>query len=165
MAVLSLKTELDVAELLLTEGWLPKEINGILVFPLPGAVFCQLKPVNCQEIDGDVIEAATATPTTIYRARQLLESAGWQEQELDSLLKPYLYGGDAWANLTINLPNGSRNDQGVTPPLLGPSLLSGPSRLSFLPSLGHYRRTMALRRILSLVFVIALVSVTVILLG
>ena len=71
MAVLSLKTELDVAELLVTEGWLPEEINGILVFPLPGAVFCQLKTVNCQKVDGDIIEAATVTPTTIYRARQI----------------------------------------------------------------------------------------------
>ncbi|MEL6131099.1 MAG: hypothetical protein AAFR30_14500 [Cyanobacteria bacterium J06628_4] len=156
MAVLSLKTELDVAELLVTEGWLPEEINGILVFPLPGAVFCQLKAINCQEIDGDIIKAATVTPTTIYRARQLLESAGWQERELDSLLKPYLYGGDAWANLTINLPNGS-GDDGVNLPLSR----TGPSR----PFLGRYRRTRALRRILSLVFVIALVSVTVILFG
>ncbi len=159
MAVLSLKTELDVAELLVTEGWLPEEINGILVFPLPGAVFCQLKTVNCQKVDGDIIEAATVTPTTIYRARQLLESAGWQERELDSLLKPYLYGGDAWANQTINLPDGSTDDTGVS------SSRTGPSLPLLLPSLGHYRRTMALRRILSLVFVIVLVSVTVILLG
>lgn len=159
MAVLSLKTELDVAELLLTEGWLPEEINGILVFPLPGAVFCQLKTVNCQEIDGDIVEAATVTPTTIYRARQLLASAGWQERELDSLLKPYLYGGDAWANLTINLSDGSGDAGGVSSPS------SGPSPSAFLPSLGHYRRTMALRRILSLVFVIVLVSVTVIVFG
>ena len=160
MAVLSLKTELDVAELLLTEGWFPAEINGILVFPLPGAVFCQLKPVNCPEIDGDIIKAATVTPTTIYRARQLLESAGWQERELDSLLKPYLYGGDAWANQIIHLSDGSvDNEEAMSPPSSGPSLPS------LLPFLGHYRRTMALRRILSLVCVMILVSVTVVLFG
>lgn len=151
MAVLSLKTEWDVAELLLVEGWFPEEINGILVFPLPKAAFRHLGSQHCLATDGDVIQATAATPTTIYRARQLLESAGWLDRELDSLLKPYLYGDDAWANQTIHktiynaetqLP---RNDQ-------------VPSR----QLRRSYRHTMALKRIGSLALVITLVFMAVV---
>ncbi len=127
--MLSLKTEWDVAELLLLEGWIPEEINGILVFPLPRAVFHHMGHRNFSDA-----EAAAVTPTTIYRARQLLESAGWLDQELDSLLKPYLYGGDAWANQTIH----HREISVERPATAG---------------LGRYRRTMAFKRLGSLALV------------
>lgn len=171
MAVLSLKTELDVAQLLLEKGWIPEEINGILVFPLPGAVFRYLDRENYQSADGDVIKATSVTPTTIYRARQLLESAGWLDWELDSLLKPYLYGGDPWANQTIHSPTHPRH-QTISSPLLPHQrlyrwLYRWP--VSQFPlsnhSLGAYRRAMALKRMVSLSLVIVLVAVVVVLLG
>ncbi|MEA5462617.1 hypothetical protein [Leptothoe sp. PORK10 BA2] len=163
MAVLSLKTELDVAQILLDKGWIPEEINGILVFPLPRAAFHHLGSENCQSADDDVIKATSITPTTIYRARQLLESAGWLDRELDSLLKSYLYGDDAWANQTIHSPAIQRQ------PKLSPyfRLYHWPASQFPWPdrSLGAYRRAMALKRLVSLTLVIILVSVVVLLLG
>ena len=102
MTVLALKTELDVAKLLLSEGWIPEEINSILAFPLPRAVFHQLGGKNKAADADDVIKATIATPTTLYRARQLLISAGWLEQELESLLKPCLYSQAPWNDQTIH---------------------------------------------------------------
>ncbi len=155
MTVLSLKTELDVAELLLTEGWFPEEINGILVFPLPSSAFHQLDSKNHPVTDNDVIKATAVTPTTLYRARQLLESAGWLDRELDSLLKPCLYIIDPWANQTvkhIQLPD-------------NPANCRRNNSKALLPKLRRYRRTMALKRIISLLIVILLVSIAVILFG
>ncbi len=157
MSALSLKTELDVAELLLTEGWFPGEINGVLVFPLPQAAFHQLGNQTHQKNDGDVIKATTITPTTLHRARQLLASAGWRDKELDSLLKPCLYTIDPWANQAIH--NNQLDYQGCPPH----------NRLNHretpLPTLHQYRRTMALKRIVSLTLVIAFVSIAVVVLG
>ncbi|ESA32142.1 hypothetical protein N836_26410 [Leptolyngbya sp. Heron Island J] len=149
MPVLSLKTELDVAELLLTNGWFPEEINGVLVFPLPRAAFHQIDNHNHPITGSDVIKATVATPTTLYRARQLLESAGWLDRELDSLLKPCVYTLDPWAGQTIR-----------------PVSIAGPVNTNCSHStktlrLRRYRWTMALRRILSLAFVILLVLMTV----
>ncbi|MEM7794182.1 MAG: hypothetical protein AAF579_06965 [Cyanobacteria bacterium P01_C01_bin.118] len=159
MAVLSLKTELDVAELLLTEGWFPEEINSILVFPLPNAIFRHLARKNGLSINVDVIKVTSATPTTIYRARQLLMSAGCLDRELDSLLKPYLYGDDAWVNQTIHAPSQDINNAQHS--LLKPLLWVNPAA----QSLKRYQRNMALKRIGSLAMVIALVVIVVILLG
>ena len=143
--MLSLKTEWDVAELLLLEGWLPEEINGILVFPLPRAAFYHMGHQNFSDA-----EAAVATPTAIYRARQLLESAGWLERELDSLLKPYLYGGDVWANQTIH----HREPVAESPDVASPG--------SWLAS---YRRTMAFKRLGSLALVMTSVVTAVVCVG
>ena len=104
MTVLSLKTELDVARLLWSEGWLPEDINGILVFPLPRAAFRHLGIQSCASTDSDVIKATRVTPTTLYRARQLLVAAGWLDRELDSLLKPCVYSFDPWVTQTIHDP-------------------------------------------------------------
>ncbi|EKU97634.1 hypothetical protein Lepto7375DRAFT_6849 [Leptolyngbya sp. PCC 7375] len=151
MTVLSLKTELDVAEFLLSKGWFPEEINGILVFPLPSAAFSQLGSKNHQILNSDVIKATDVTPTTLCRARQLLESAGWVERELDSLLKPCLYSVDPWANQTIHHYEATHQRCGY---------LGDP-----LPTLNHYRRAMALKRIVSLALVITMVSVAVVFFG
>lgn len=161
MAVLSLKTELDVAELLLTEGWFPAEINSILVFPLPNAIFRHLTRKNNLSIDIDVTKVTSATPTTIYRARQLLTSAGWLDRELDSLLKPYLYGDNAWANQTIHAP--SQDMSSIQRSLPKPLYWVNPAIKT--PSLNRYRRTNALKRIGSLAMVISLVIIAVVLLG
>ena len=165
MAVLSLRTELDVAQLLLEKEWIPEEINGVLVFPLPGAVFRHLDCENCQSTEGDVIKATSVTPTTIYRARQLLESAGWLDWELDSLLKPYLYGENAWANQTIHSPAHTQHREFTAPLWTRPYRWLYRWPLSRMPlssrSLGAYRRAMALKRIASLTLVITLVSVVV----
>ena len=152
MPVLSLKTELDVAELLINKGWFPEEINGILVFPLPRAAFYQIDSQNHPITDSDVIKATVATPTTLYRARQLLESAGWLDQELNSLLKPCLYNMDPWANQTIR-----------PVPLAAPANIHH-SHGTKSPQLRHYRWKMALKRIFSLTLVILLVSMTIFLL-
>ncbi|NEQ51655.1 MAG: hypothetical protein F6K11_16200 [Leptolyngbya sp. SIO3F4] len=159
MAVLSLKTELDVAEQLLAKGWFPEEINSILVFPLPTTIFCHLESDYCQSENRDVTKATVATPTTIFRARQLLGSAGWLDIELDSLLKPYLCGDDAWAKQTIHTPDAKRSDISLPKPLrwVDPTL----QRVS----LKHYRRTMAIKRIGSLAMVISTVAIAVLLLG
>ena len=157
MTVLSLKTELDVAKTLLAEGWFPEEINGILVFPLPRAAFCQLNGQNYQVIDSDIVQAAGATPTTLYRARQLLQSAGWLDKELNSLLKPYLYSLDSWANQTLHAFK-SKNASIYSTSHLGCMEFPG-------PPLGHHRRTMALRRIGSLSLAILAVSVAVVFWG
>ena len=157
MSVLSLKTELDVAELLLTEGWFPEEINGILVFPLPRAAFHQLGSRNEKIKDGDVIKATAVTPTTLYRARHLLASAGWLDRELDSLLRPCLYSIDPWANQTIH---------SIRPDCQGNAAHHGSNYgVGPLPTLRQYRRIMALKRIVSLALVITFVSMTVVLLG
>ena len=161
MVVLSLKTELDVAELLLAHGWLPEDVNSVLVFPLPNAIFHALNSKSYLAIDRDVANAV-ATPTTVYRARQLLESAGWQDSELDSLLKPYLYGGDAWANQTMHIPTDPQLEHAV-PPLPKPLRWVNPALGS--PSLSLYRRTMALKRMGSLALVIILVITAVVWLG
>lgn len=160
MAVLSLKTELDVAELLLTEGWYPKEINSILVFPLPNAIFRHLEQKNNLSINADVTKVTNITPTTIYRARQRLASAGWLDREIDSLLKPCLYGDNAWAHQTIHAPRHPiHHDQPLPKPLpwVNPNIK--------ISSLHRYRRTMALRRIGSLAMVMALVIMAVTLWG
>ncbi|MBT9316989.1 hypothetical protein [Leptothoe spongobia] len=159
MAVLSLKTELDVAELLLANGWLPEEINSILVFPLPNAIFGHLSAGNHQSMDSNVRKATVATPTTIFRARQLLESAGWLDGELNSLLKPYLYGNDAWAHQTIHPPDPRQNNIRLPKPLRWVD----PARQTI--SLKHYRRTMAIKRIGSLTLVITLVAIAIALLA
>ena len=151
MTVLSLKTELDVAEFLLSKGWFPEEINGILVFPLPSAAFYQLGSKNHPIVNSDVIKATTVTPTTLFRARQLLEAAGWVDRELDSLLKPCLYSVDPWANQTIHHCEATHQRFGY---------LGDP-----LPTLNHYRRAMAFKRIVSLALVITMVSVAVVLFG
>jgi hypothetical protein len=156
MFVLSLKTELDVAELLLTEGWFPEEINGILVFPLPGAAFHQLGSNNHQKTDSDVIKATVVTPTTLYRARQLLTAAGWLDRELDSLLKPCLYSVDPWANQVIQTTAVNHRS---TPTGIPPTMSYGESPLL---TFGRYRRTMA---IVSLALVITLVSAAIALFG
>ncbi|MBE9070980.1 hypothetical protein IQ260_30545 [Leptolyngbya cf. ectocarpi LEGE 11479] len=159
MAVLSLKTELDVAELLLAKGWLPEEINGILVFPLPRAAFHHLSIENSHPYDSDVIKATAVTPTKLYQARQLLQSAGWLDRELESLLKPCLYSRDPWANQTVhsfesrgNYPRATNSLGWGKPPI--PTM-----------SFGHYRRIMALKRIVSLALVITLVIVAVVSFG
>ncbi len=154
MTVLSLKTELDVAELLLSEGWFPEEINGVLVFPLPSAAFHQLDSKNHPVTNSDVIKATAVTPTTLYRARQLLESAGWLDRELDSLLKPCLYSIDPWANQTVNHLQGPHTHP----------LWSNTSEAP-LPTLRRYRRTMALKRMVSLFLVMLFVSIAVVLFG
>ncbi len=159
MSVLSLKTELDVAQLLLTEGWFPEEINGILVFPLPGAAFHQLGSRNHQTKDGDVLKATAVTPTTLYRARQLLASAGWLDRELDSLLKPCLYSIDPWANQTIHIIKPASDYQGNA------DHQASDYREASLLTLRQYRRAMALKRIVSLALVIMFVSIAVVILG
>ncbi|MEM1238343.1 MAG: hypothetical protein AAGI45_00730 [Cyanobacteria bacterium P01_H01_bin.26] len=135
MSVLTLKTELDVAALLLAQGWFPEEINGILVFPLPRSAFRYLSDESCPAADTDVVKATDVTPTTISQARQLLESSGWMQRELDSLLKPY--GSEGAAVIYGHLPRG----------------------------LGRYRRRMALRRILSLALVMGAGFLAVVVLG
>ena len=150
MAVLALKTELDVAQLLLAEGWIPEEINGILAFPLPRAAFHQLGNKSEATHKSDVVKATLATPTTLYRARQLLLSAGWLDRELESLLKPYLYSQAPWSN------QASRQVRGKPPA----GWWSSPTL-----SLRHYRRTMALKRVVSLSGVITAVSIAVAVLG
>ncbi|MEM7065487.1 MAG: hypothetical protein AAF572_20265 [Cyanobacteria bacterium P01_B01_bin.77] len=157
MTVLALKTELDVAELLLAEGWLPEEINGILVFPLPRAAFHYVSDENSQQYGSDVIKATTVTPTTFYRARQLLQSAGWLDRELESLLKPCLH--DPWADQTTH-----RLESHSDYPLITHPLGWGKLPMPTLP-LGHYRCTMALKRFVSLAVVITLVVTTVVLFG
>lgn len=161
MTVLSLKTELDVAKLLLAEGWFPEEINGILVFPLPGAAFHHVSSQKRQTSSSDVIKATTVTPTALHRARQLLRSAGWLDNELESLLKPCLYSYDPWANQTLGHPEVRGVYQRV------PS--ANPLRWVEFPlptmSLGQYRRTMALKRLVSLALVIMAVSTAVVILG
>ena len=149
MPVLSLKTELDVAELLINKGWFPEEINSILVFPLPRAAFHQIDNQNHPITDGDVIKATVATPTTLFRARQLLESAGWLDQELNSLLKPCLYNIDPWANQTLR-----------PVPMAAPVNIHHGYNIKS-RQLQHYRWEMALKRILSLALVIGLVSMTI----
>ena len=165
MAILSLKTELDVAELLLTKGWSPEEINSILVFPLPKAIFRHLGSQNCQLADSNDRKATAVIPTTIFRARQLLEPAGWSDRELDSLLKPYLYGDDAWAHQTIHLPD-LRHSKVLLPKPLE-LVESAPPTMGSLHCrhIIALRRTMALKRISSLVLVITTVAVAVALLG
>ncbi|MEM9809538.1 MAG: hypothetical protein AAF959_30180 [Cyanobacteria bacterium P01_D01_bin.56] len=135
MPVLTLKTELDVAALLLAQGWFPEEINGILVFPLPRSAFRCLSDESCPAADTDVINATAVTPTAICQARQLLESSGWMQRELDSLLKPY--GSEGAAAIYGSWPRG----------------------------LGRYRRRMALRRILSLALVMGVCFLAVVALG
>lgn len=159
MAVLSLKTELDVAELLLAEGWLPEEINGILVFPLPRAAFHHLITENSQLHGSDVIKATAVTPTTLYQARQLLQSAGWLDRELESLLKPCLYSRDPWANQTVHSFE-SRGEYLLSTNPLG----WGQSPMPVI-SFERYRRTMALKRVVSLALVITLVIVVVVFFG
>lgn len=157
MTVLSLKTELDVAEILLAEGWLPEEINGILVFPLPRAAFFQLHGQKCRIKDSDIVKATAVTPTTFYRARQLLKSAGWLDRELNSLLKSCLYSFDPWANQQIHnldLQNNSIHFNGCLSRVETP-----------LPMFDHYCRSMALKRIGSLTLVISVVSAAVIILS
>ena len=135
MAVLTLKTELDVAALLLDKGWFPEEINGILVFPLPRAAFRCLDSESCPAADTDVIKATAVTPRAICRARQLLKSSGWMQRELDSLLKP----SRCW-------PGSER-----------PAATHSP--------LSRYRRRMAFGRILSLALVMGAVFWAVVALG
>lgn len=156
MAVLSLKTELDVAALLLTAGWLPEEINAILVFPLPRAAFHQLGSKIYPLSETDVIRATEVSPTRLCRARQLLKSAGWLERELDSLLKPYLCD-DPWANQVIHTGGHTSG--------LGHGRHLRSSHRAFLPTLSQYRRTMALKRVGSLLAVITFVAVAVVVLG
>ena len=151
MTVLSLKTELDVAQVLLAEGWLPEDINGILVFPLPRAAFCHLGIKSCALTDSDVIKATRATPTTLYRARQLLEAAGWFDRELDSLLKPCVYSFDPWATQTIHDPAIDNYLQC--------------SKEEEARSLRHYRLKMAFKRVTSLVSIIILVAIAVLIFG
>lgn len=158
MTVLSLKTELDVAELLLAAGWLPEEINGILVFPLPRAAFHQISSENDQLDGSDVIKATAVTPTRFYQAQQLLQSAGWLDRELESLLEPYLYSRDPWANQTIHSPTHSPESHSEHSP-------SAHSPEGEIPAIGRYRRTMALKRVVSLALVITLVIVAVVLFG
>lgn len=165
MAILSLKTELDVAELLLTKGWSPEEINSILVFPLPKAIFRHLGSQNCQLTDSNVRKATVVTPTTIFRARQLLEATGWSDRELASLLKPYLCGYDAWAHQTIHLPKPKHSDVPSPKPLRWVEpVLATISPMHYRHTIA-LRRTMAIKRISSLVLVITTVAVAVILLG
>lgn len=150
MTVLSLKTELDVARLLWAEGWLPEDINGILVFPLPRAAFRHLGIKSCASTDSDVIKATRVTPTTLYRARQLLAAAGWLDRELDSLLKPCVYSFDPWATQTIHDPAIDTDLQC--------------SQQELIP-LSHYRLKMALKRVTSLVSIIILVAIAVFIFG
>lgn len=156
MAVLSLKTELDVAELLLAEGWIPEEINSVLAFPLPRAAFHQLGNENAINHRSDVIKATPTTPATLYRARQRLLSAGWRDRELESLLKPYLYSQDPWSNQTIHQLQSDRWQQAAD----HPSWWQSPT-----PSLQQYRRAMARKRLVSLGCVIASVFITVAIFG
>lgn len=158
MPVLSLKTELDVAELLLSKGWFPEEINGILVFPLPSAAFHQLDSTNYPITNSDVVKATSVTPTTLYRARQLLESAGWLDRELNSLLKPCLYSIDPWANQTV------KHSQLLDSPLPDSPAPANYSEIT-LKALRHYRWTMAVKRVVSLLLVILLVAMAVALWG
>lgn len=154
MAAIALRTELDVAEVLLEKGWLPEEINSVLVFPLPGAAFCCFLSKNC-DVDrrfsgDDVIKATFTTPSRLHRARHLLLAAGWLEQELNSLLKPCLCSVAPWRSQTLPV---LRNQP--SPPWLRISRLS--------VSLQQYRRTMAVRRLGSLGLVIMGVVLSVIL--
>ncbi|MBX2864221.1 MAG: hypothetical protein KTR27_11780 [Leptolyngbyaceae cyanobacterium MAG.088] len=158
MGALSLKTELDVAELLISKGWFPNEINGILVFPLPRAAFHQLNSKNYQSTDDDVIKATCVTPTTLYRARQLLASAGWLDRELNSLLKPCLYSLDPWANQTIKTADQANYQSPITTSYYSPKEIP-------LPTHHPYRWTMALKRVVSLGVVIACVCMAVAIFG
>ena len=183
MTVLSLKTELDVARLLWSEGWLPEDINGILVFPLPRAAFRHLGIKSGVSTDSDVINATRVTPTTLYRARQLLVAAGWLDRELDSLLKPCTYSFDPWATQTIHDPavdnylgitdprddfscEISSNSNSARPvhPLNQQSHYLQCSQQELTP-LSHYRLKMALKRVTSLVSIIILVTIAVFIVG
>ena len=158
MTAIALKTELDVAELLLGKGWLPEEINSILVFPLPEAVFRSLLPGNQHFCKGDVLKATSTSPKALYRARQLLLTAGWLDQELNSLLKPCLHIVDPWLNQKLHTP-----EQPDQPPLTGPRHWLETSTPTV--SLQQYRRTMAMKRIGSLGFIITGVCLAVMLTG
>ena len=156
MTVLSLKTELDVAKLLLDEGWIPEDINGVLVFPLPKAAFHHLGIKNDLSTDSDVVTATRVTPTTLYRAKQLLESAGWLDHELDSLLKPCVYSFDPWATQTIHDAVSEAHSQ---------PLKIQPLQPDNLPPLEHHRLKMALKRIISLLSIITLTFTAVLVFG
>ena len=160
MMVIALKTELDVAILLLANGWLPDEINSILVFPLPEAALHGLWPKNNPFNQVGVTKDTPATPTTLYRARQLLQGAGWREQELNSLLKPCLYSVDPWLNQTLHSP--------VQPCLEPPASTASWHWLNTpraTVSLQKYRQTMALKRLVSLGLIITGVCVAIMLAG
>lgn len=152
MLAIALKTELDVAALLLDKGWLPEEINDILAFPLPETVFHSLLSQTPAATQGRVTKVTSATPTTLHRARQLLQNAGWLEPELNSLLKPHLYR--PWRHTTVS----RLSQQAVAPWHWLPSV----SQTIAMPK---YRRIMALKRISSLGLVIAGVCTAVMLAG
>lgn len=139
MTAISLKTELDVAKLLLTKGWKPEEINAILVFPLPRAAFHSLLPENHLPSQEDVTKATAITPHALSVARQVLLAAGWLDQELTSLLKPCLHSINPWRNQI-------HPSQPQPPENLWPWLETTTPSVS----LQQYRRTMAIKRMGSL---------------
>ncbi|MEM9807013.1 MAG: hypothetical protein AAF959_17240 [Cyanobacteria bacterium P01_D01_bin.56] len=162
MAAIALKTELDVAELLLARGWVPQEINSILVFPLPRAAFCNLLPVNCTFSKGPVTKVTAVTPNALRDARRLLLAAGWLEQELNSLLKPCLHSIDPWLNQTLHRSTTPRQKQ---PPSSTLNLRYWLGTSTQTLSLQQHRYTMAMKRMGSLGFLITGVCLVVILAG
>ncbi|MEM6252222.1 MAG: hypothetical protein AAF821_04805 [Cyanobacteria bacterium P01_D01_bin.156] len=130
MTAIALRTELDVAELLLAKGWLPEEINSILEFPLPKAAFHHLPTARATH-QQPAVTKVTATP--VQYARQILQAAGWLEQELDSLLKPCLPTINPWLNQTVQAQSPTAWLKLASPAV----------------SLQQYRRTMAIKRLSS----------------
>ncbi|NEP61566.1 MAG: hypothetical protein F6K31_32210 [Symploca sp. SIO2G7] len=153
MSVLPLKTELDVAEILLAEGWFPEEINSVLFFPLPDIAFCYLGSKHGQSHPNDVTRSAPATLTLLYRARQLLTAAGWLDQELNPLLKPCSSRQEPWAHPTFHWHD--HHYSGAFRPGLA----------SFMPTglLQQYRRTLTLKRLVSFGLIVTTVGAAVIL--
>lgn len=162
MAAIALKTELDVAELLLSRGWLPEEINSILVFPLPGAAFYNLLPVNCTFSKGTVTKATAITPNALRDARQLLLAAGWLEQELNSLLKPCLHSIDPWFNQTRHRSATPWQKQPSSSDLNLRHRLGASTQTRALQT---YRYTMAVKRMGSLGFLMTGICLAIILAG
>ncbi len=157
MTAIALRTELDVAELLLARGWLPEEINSVLVFPLPGAAFCSLLPESQFSRKDDVIKATAITPEVLHRARQLLLAAGWPKQELNSLLKPGFCSIDPGLNPVVPEQADQESPQ--------PSSCHWLKTSTPTVSLQQYRRTMAAKRVGSLGLVIMGVCLAVMLTG
>jgi hypothetical protein len=146
-----LKTEFDLARVLLDAGWQPAHINSVLQFPLTEADYKQLGTQSLFFLMSDPRLAQESRLKGKKAAAKILARQGWIEIEIDALLKPNrafepYYFSDFQNDFDRVEPATPKAQPKAKPPRSVTQKKSGTMR--------QYRQQMALNRLLGLLLVI-----------
>jgi hypothetical protein len=146
-----LKTEFDLARVLLDAGWQPAQINGVLQFPLTEDEFKQLGAESLFFLMSDPRLAQESRVKGKKAAAQILARQGWIEIEIDALLKPNrAFAPYYFSDFQNDFARTAIPELIPQPPTQSPS-----SATTSKPrTMRQYRQQMALNRLLGLLLVI-----------